>query len=597
MALINIKNVSIGFTKTTLIDSADIQIHDQEKICLLGRNGAGKSTLMKLINGDILPDSGEILRTKNIRTALLPQAIPEDIHGTVRDVVTGALQGKADEPENEEENLLQQVKKALSLIDIDPDLRFENLSAGNKRRVLLGRALVTNPDVLLLDEPTNHLDIEAVRWLEDLVFRYNKTVFFVTHDRTFLKKVANRIIELDRGKLFDWKCDYETFLARKEAWLQSEEAQNAMFDKKLAREEMWIRKGVKARRTRNEGRVKALVKMRDERALRRQRQGKVRMEIHTANKSGDIVIETDNITFGYNDTPLIRDFSTVIGRGDKIGIIGPNGCGKSTLVKLLLKDLEPGSGSIRFGTRIERIYFDQLRLQFDENKTVRENVSDNNETVTINGKTRHVIGYLRDFLFSPDMVDVKVSVLSGGERNRLLLAKFFTKPSNFIVMDEPTNDLDIETIELLEELLLEYEGTLLLVSHDRSFLNNIVTGIFSFEGNGTIGEYAGGFDDWLVQRKQAPVEKEKPKETVREKRVPVKRKLSFREKAEFESIPVLIEEKEGRKHEIYSLMANPEFYKQDSSKISEITSELHDLEKELDRLFARWEELEAVDTN
>ncbi len=593
MALINIQNLSIGFGSVPLIDGIDIQIHEAERICLLGRNGAGKSTLMRLIAGELSPDSGTVSLAKGVRCALLPQGVPSDIRGTVRAVIAEGLPPELFEETDEsgEHRAVQAVKKTLSLVGIDPELRYESLSAGWKRRVLLGRALVSHPDVLLLDEPTNHLDIEAVLWLEDVVLRYDRTVFFVTHDRSFLRKIANRIVELDRGKLFDWKCDYGTFLKRKDAWLDAEEARNALFDKKLAVEEEWIRRGVKARRTRNEGRVKALLRMREERTLRRTVQGNVRMEIGSVRSSGDIVIEAKNVVFGYGGTRLVNDFSASVERGDKVGIIGPNGCGKSTLIRLLLKQLSPESGNVRTGTRIDMIYFDQLRETLDEEKTVRENVSDKSDTVEVSGKSRHVLGYLRDFLFTPDRAIVKAGVLSGGEKNRLLLAKFFARPSNFIVMDEPTNDLDIETIELLEELLLDYDGTLLLVSHDRTFLNNIVTSIFSFDGKGRVGEYAGGYDDWLLQRKAAPSEEQNEKPKAREKRKSDKARLSFSEKKELDALPGLIEKKEARKHELYAIMADPAFYKKPGEEIATAKSELDGLERELDILFARWEDL------
>ncbi|MFH0974869.1 MAG: ATP-binding cassette domain-containing protein [Spirochaetota bacterium] len=598
MALLNLQNVSFGFGSIPLLDCVDLQIHQGEKICLLGRNGAGKSTMMNLINGGIEPDSGSMFREKGLKTALLSQEVPRDLSGTVYAVIAGGA-GVHDSLLNhldnaEEQKIHIQIEKTISLLKLDPELLFENLSAGMKRRVLLGRALVNEPDILLLDEPTNHLDIESIKWLEDFLSRYNKTIFFVTHDRAFLQKIANRIVELDRGKLFDWKCDYRTFLQRKDAWLESEETRNALFDKKLAQEEAWIRQGIKARRTRNEGRVRALLKLRGERAARRERAGNVRMEMQRAGNSGKMIIEATDISFGYTDEKLFSGFSTRIMRGDRIGIIGPNGCGKSTLIKTLLGELETQSGDVRIGAGIQKAYFDQLRNQLDDNLTIKQNVSGSGEIIDFNGRKRHVIGYLEDFLFSPDRADEPVKVLSGGEKNRLLLAKLFTKAFNFLIMDEPTNDLDIETIELLEGLLLDYEGTLLLVSHDRSFLNNVVTGIFAFEGNSEVREYAGGYDDWLAQKPDKTVKEEKQKKNDRVKKTPEKTKLSFKEKKEYESIHLVIEEKEKRKHEIYALMADPSFYKQSGPKVTEIKAELEQLEKELDLLFIRWEELEAI---
>ncbi len=602
MALLNLQNISLHLGSKAVLDGIDIQIHEGEKISLLGCNGAGKSTVMKLINGDIECDSGKIIREKGLKTSLLPQGVPSDINGTVYHVLAGGIHLQHDDNIHmdgmEEQKARRQIDRIISLLSLDTDLLFENLSAGMKRRVLLGRALVCDPDVLLLDEPTNHLDIDTIRWLEDFLLRYTKTVFFVTHDRSFMKKLANRIIELDRGKLFDWKCDYTTFLQRKEAWLEAEETRNALFDKKLSREEAWIRQGIKARRTRNEGRVRALKKMREERSQRRELAGAVRMEIQKSESSGKIVIDAGNISFGYTEDVIIRDFSTMIERGDRIAIIGPNGCGKSTLIKLLLGELPPLSGFIKTGARIETAYFDQMRDRFDVNRTVRENVTDGNEIIDFNGRSRHVIGYLQDFLFPPAMADVKVEVLSGGEKNRLLLAKLFTRPFNFLVMDEPTNDLDIETIELLEEILMDYKGTLLLVSHDRSFIENVATCVFAFEGDGVVREYAGGYEDWqrkTEEEKKRFVPKE-PAAVPAEPRgsKPVKKKLSFRENALLESIPALIEEKENRKKEIISLLSDPALYRDNGAKVAEIREELAAVEHELESLFVRWEELESL---
>lgn len=552
--------------------------------------------MMKLINGDIDADGGTIHREKGLRTSLLSQSVPDSLHGSLYEVIAGGIST----PEafhhhmdsTEELKWRQQIEKTLSLLTLDPEVMFETLSAGMKRRVLLGRALVSEPDILLLDEPTNHLDIDSIIWLEDFLQRYAKTLIFVTHDRRFLSRISTRIIEIDRGKLFDWKCGYTTFLERKDAWLEAEETQNELFDKKLAREEAWIRKGIKARRTRNEGRVRALKKMRDERAERRDLSGTVRMEIPKTGYSGKIVIEAEDISFSYGDAPLIKNFSTTIQRGDKIGIIGPNGCGKSTLIKLLLGELAPDSGTVKTGTRIEKAYFDQLRNQLDESLSVRKNVADGSEIIDFNGGRKHIIGYLQDFLFPPDRADVPVSALSGGEKNRLLLAKLFTKPSNFLIMDEPTNDLDIETLELLEELLLDYKGTLLLVSHDRTFINNVVTSTFAFEGNGVVIENAGGYDEWLDRGDRSRVPETKPQKKFREKLVREKTKLTFKEKLELASLPSLLEEKEQRQREIFDLLADPSFYQTHGEKVAELKAELYGLEEEVERLFARWQELE-----
>jgi ABC transport system ATP-binding/permease protein len=595
VALLNLQDITLSLGSRPLLDGIDMQIHAGEKISLLGRNGSGKSTLMKLINGEIEPDGGTRILGKGVKTALLPQEVPAHLTGTVRDIVAGGISPHQDDGSGEE-IALHRIERALSLVSVASGLLFENLSAGMKRRVILGRTIVNEPDILLLDEPTNHLDIDSIGWLEDFLCRYDKTIFFVTHDRAFLQKVARRIMEIDRGKLFDWRCDYGTFLRRKEEWLESEETRDLLFDKKLAQEEAWIRKGIKARRTRNEGRVRALMKMREERAARRERQGTVRMETHNAEKSGRMIIEAMDISFGYDDTRLIDGFTTRIMRGDKIGIIGPNGCGKSTLIRLLLGELKPGTGTVRTGTGIETAYFDQLRNRLDEDRTVRQNVVENGDMIEFNGRARHVIGYLEDFLFTPDRVDVRVGVLSGGEKNRLLLAKLFTRPSNFLILDEPTNDLDIETIELLEELLLEYPGTLLLVSHDRAFLNNVVTGTFVFEGKGAVREYAGGYDDWLVQRKDSASAETKERKNTRERKPPEKKKITFREKKELESIPRTIEEKEARKHKLYALLADPAFYQEHSRRVPEIKAELDQVERELEYLLERWEELESLGT-
>ncbi|TAL38581.1 MAG: ATP-binding cassette domain-containing protein [Spirochaetes bacterium] len=599
MALIHLQEVSLSFGGRPLFDRLDFQIQKGEKISLLGRNGCGKSTFMMLLHGLVEPDAGTVIRDKTLLTSLLPQEVPVGLAGSVYDVIAGGIA----HPEHlhhhmdgaEERKSRRQIEHALSLLGLDPAGVFENLSAGMKRRVLLGRALAPDPDILLLDEPTNHLDIEAICWLEDFLARYDKTVFFVTHDRTFLGKVADRIVELDRARLFDWRCDYRTFLSRKDAWLEAEETNNALFDKKLAKEEIWIRKGIKSRRTRNEGRVRALERMREERMSRREVLGKVRMEIQKAEISGKMIIEADKVSFSYGENAVVKNFSARILRGDRIGLVGPNGCGKSTLIKLLLGELAPASGTVKTGTKIETAYFDQLRDRLDEERTVRQNVTDGNEIIDFNGRSRHVIGYLQDFLFTPDRADSPVKVLSGGERNRLLLAKLFTRPANLIVLDEPTNDLDIETIELLEELLLDYQGTLLLVSHDRTFLNNVVTATYMFEGEGSIRESAGGFDarEGAVE-KPAPG-REKPAKPARVKAPVPKTKLTFKEKSELESIPALIEESELRIKEIYVLLGDPSFYQKNGERVVEMKRELETLEARIETLYARWDELSAFD--
>jgi ATP-binding cassette subfamily F protein uup len=513
--------------------------------------------------------------------------------------------------------LEQQIERVISQMNLDAHARFTELSSGMKRRVLLAQSLVCQPDLLLLDEPTNHLDIDAVAWLEDFLFRFDGTLVFVTHDRQFLRKLSTRIVEVDRGRLLDWPCDYSTFLQRKEAALETEIQQQALFDKKLAREEVWVRTGVKARRTRSEGRVRELLKLREERRERQDRVGNVRLQVQDAERSGRLVIEAKQIGFHYVadaakvrpdagsvGQEVLRDFSTLILRGDKIGVIGPNGSGKSTLLRLLLGQLTPTSGSVRLGTKLEVAYFDQLREQLDENKTAQENVGDGKEILLINGQSRHVLGYLEDFLFSPARARTLVKYLSGGERNRLMLARLLTRPSNLLVLDEPTNDLDAETLELLEDLLIEYPGTVLLVSHDREFLNNVVTSTLVFEGDGLVKEYDGGYDDWCRQRAVPKVSAASPESELqtstsdRERQQAVllaaPRKLSFKEQRELESLPARIDRLESEQQELHAAMSAPSFYQQPKSDIAAATSRLETLERDLAEAFARWESLEAI---
>ncbi|MFH0996177.1 MAG: ATP-binding cassette domain-containing protein [Pseudomonadota bacterium] len=600
MALIGFKDVSVSFGGHPLLDHVNLQMERGERVCLLGRNGAGKSTLLRLIHGDILPDDGEIIRQQGVRIAMLSQEVPQGLVGATADVVAGGLGVTPVSVVSEDAGRRQQVEKTLSRMNLDPQARFETLSAGLKRRVMLARALASDPDILLLDEPTNHLDIDAIGWMEDFLLRYGGTLLFVTHDRMFLQKLANRIFELDRGFLTDWSCDYGSFQKRKQATLEAEAGHWAEFDKKLAREETWIRQGVKARRTRNEGRVRMLEKMREDRRSRRDRVGSVRLRAQEAGRSGKLVVEAEDISCGYDpEAPVIRDFSTVIQRGDKVGIMGPNGSGKTTLLRLLLGDLLPQKGSIRHGVRLEVIYFDQLRAQLDENKSVADNVGEGNDTVQFNGKSRHIIGYLQDFLFSPERSRSPVRILSGGERNRLLLAKLFTKPSNVLIMDEPTNDLDTDTLELLEELLFDYPGTLLLVSHDRAFLNNVVTSTLVLEGQGRIGEYVGGYDDWLRQRrlpeppiKAGKVKAERPK-PARERR----QTLSFKQQRELEAMPQQIEALEAEQKNLYQAMSDPSFYQQAGDLIAGAKARLEVLEQQIETICLRWEELESLNGN
>jgi len=635
MAVVSLRDISINFTGTVLLDGISMQIEPGERVCLLGRNGEGKSTLLSIIEGVINPDSGSVDYARGSKVAMLPQEVPKDMEGSVYDIAAQGLGavGRAlsayhdasralSEALETDDALVSQMEKAqhaledaggwphhqtietvLSHLKLDGDERFSSLSGGTKRRVLLARALVSSPDLLILDEPTNHLDIDSITWLEDFLLRQNTALFFVTHDRAFLKKLATRIVELDRGNLYNWDCNYDTYLARKDAALEAEAKQNHNFDRKLAEEETWIRRGIKARRTRNMGRVRDLRKMREEHKARRDRTGSVKMVIQEAERTGKLVVEADSLCFGYDDTALISDFSAAIMRGDKVGLIGPNGVGKTTLLKILLGQIEPQSGSIRHGVNLQISYFDQLREQLDENESARHNIADGNDFVDINGHQRHVMTHLKNFLFTPDRAKVPVSVLSGGERNRLLLARLFTRPSNVLVMDEPTNDLDVETLDLLEELLMDYPGTLLLVSHDRAFLNNVVTSTIGFEGNGQVAEYVGGYDDWLRQRPETPAQQAKackPK-PVAEPKKPAKKKLSFKEKYELEekrkeldALPGLIENLENELEALQSKMSHQEYFKTPSDEMGKDQQRLESLEAELETTMERWEELETA---
>ena len=600
MALISLQEVSIGFGGPRLLEDINLQIESGEWVGLLGRNGMGKSTLLKLVSGEILPHSGTIARQQNIRVAYLPQEVPQGLIGRIIDIVEGGLEvvnGTLDDEQRWQRQ--HQVEKILSHMGLDADAGFETLSAGLKRRVYLARGLVRDPDLLLLDEPTNHLDITAIDWLENFLKRWGKTLLFVTHDRVFLQRLATRIVELDRGKLFDWDCDYSTFVQRKEAMLSAEQTQNALIDKKLAQEEQWIRKGIEARRTRNEGRVRALKRLREQRRERRELSGKVRMQISAENRSGRVVIEVENVSYSYGDKTIIRDFSSTVQRGDKIGIIGANGSGKTTLLKILMGQLQPSQGEVRHGTNVEMAYFDQLRSQLDEYKSVMDNVGQGRDVITINGRSRNLMGYLEDFLFTRERARAPISALSGGERNRLLLARLFTHPANLLILDEPTNDLDIETLEVLEDLLLEYDGTLLLVSHDRAFLNNIVTSTLALGENGNVDEYVGGYDDWHKQMEQAPVSRPTPNpasviQTESEADgQPAPRKLSYKEKRELEELPGRIQMLEEEQNQLTVQMESPAFYQQEGPVITQAVERLQDLHEELSRLYQRWGELES----
>lgn len=601
MALIQLTNLSIGFRGPPLLDDVSCSIEPGQRIGLMGRNGSGKTTLMRVLCSDIPPDHGERILSPGAKVSLLPQDVPRDLAGRLNEVVLGGLP-PAETDDSHLWQAQQKVDRLLTRMSLDADLEVNELSSGMKRRVLLARTLISEPDVLLLDEPTNHLDIDAITWLEDFLSRWPATLLFVTHDRAFLRRLATRILEIDRGRLFDWSCDYETFLVRKEAALAAEEKQNALFDKKLAQEEAWIRQGIKARRTRNEGRVRALKELRLQRSQRRELTGKAKLTIQSGDRSGALVAKVEKISFAYDEHPIVRDFSTTIMRGDKIGVIGPNGAGKTTLLRLLLGQLPPQSGSVRLGTNLQIAYFDQLRDQLDEEATVQGSVGEGTDTISINGSSRHVLGYLQDFLFTPDRARAQVKFLSGGERNRVLLAKLFTKPANMIVLDEPTNDLDTETLELLEERLVQFDGTLLVVSHDRAFLNNVVTSTIVFESGGA-REYVGGYDDWLRQRVEPVFASEEPIKSTRPKVASAvasealspqssKRRLSYKEKRELENLPAAVERLDGDIAELHTAMADPEFYQQPASAIAEKAVRLKELEQQLATAYERWEELE-----
>ncbi len=612
MALLSLREVSLSFGDPPLLDNINFNIESGERVAIIGRNGAGKSTFLKLLQSKIEPDHGEFVRSQGVSIAMLAQEVPANLPtGSIFDVlVAGAsLTQDADDWEIE-----HQVSQVISRMELDPDAEVKTLSAGLKRRVLLARALATDPDILLLDEPTNHLDIAAIGWLERFLLRDPRTLIFVTHDRMLLRRLATRIVEIDRGQLADWACDYETFLERKQELLDTEATHAAKFDKKLAQEETWIRQGIKARRTRNEGRVRSLEKMRELRRARRQRVGKVRFSVQESDTSGKIVIETENATFGYDDAePTLRDRSTTILRGDKVGIIGNNGTGKTTLLRLLLGELTPSSGTVRHGTRLEIAYFVQLRAQLDERKSVLDNVADGNDRLMIHGKPRHALGYLQAFLFTPDRARSPVAQLSGGERNRLLLARLFLQPSNVLVLDEPTNDLDLETLELLEQLLVEYPGTLLAVSHDREFLDQVVSSTLVLEGGGRVGEYAGGYEDWTRQRSAAASgknnngkknngQKKRGKKSNGKKNAgkpskpetPRPRKLSFKDQKELDALPKRIEALENEQRELHVTMAEPNFYQRGGSAIADAKTRLAELDTELEVVYGRWTELEEA---
>ncbi len=618
MPLLQAKNLHHSFGDQPLLDNVNLTLEPGERVCLVGRNGSGKSTLLKILAGDIKVDDGEIIHSAELRIAELKQDVPQNFPGTVYDCVAqgigelagvitdwhhaalaaasdadalGRMQRLQDQIEAHDAwNLETRISSTISRLALPADQPFEQLSGGLKRRVLLGQALVAEPDLLLLDEPTNHLDIDSILWLENLLLGFNGSLVFITHDRSFLQRLATRIIDLDRGQLTSWPGDYRKYLAARAAQLETETRHNALFDKKLAQEETWIRQGIKARRTRNEGRVRALEKMREERAQRRERSGSARITAQQAEASGKIVIEADSLGFAWDQRPIVQDFSCKILRGEKIGILGPNGCGKSTLIQLLLGQLAPQTGWVKTGTRLEIAYFDQHRETLDPKKSVRENLATAGDQVTINGRSRHIVGYLKDFLFNEKSIHMPVKALSGGERNRLLLARLFTRSFNFLVMDEPTNDLDIETLELLEELLIEYSGTLLLVSHDREFIDNTVTSTLVFEGPGLVKEYVGGYQDWLRQRPTADEKTAAAAKQVKSKPVPGKGSPNLKE---LRSLPGKIEKLEAKIEALHLAIAAPEYYQQDAEVIRNEQQQLQALESELQDLYQRWEALES----
>jgi ABC transport system ATP-binding/permease protein len=632
VSLLTYRNLTIAFGGPPLLDNAGLTISKHERICLVGRNGEGKSTLLRIIAGQIKPDIGEKEALPNLRIGKLDQEVPDQLEGSVFDIVASGLGAAAksiaeynrlakEYAENPNEAIAQQldqlqetldhtdgwslehkVSSILDRVELNGDDSFASLSGGNKRRALLARALVDEPQILLLDEPTNHLDIPGIQWMETFLRKSDCALLFISHDRTFIRQIATRILDLDRGQLTSWSCDYETYLTRKAELLAGEAKQQAVFDKKLAEEEIWIRKGIQARRTRNEGRVRSLQKMRAERAQRREITGTAKLDLNQNKLSGRKVITVDSISYSWNEKPLIRDFSTVIWRGDKIGIVGLNGSGKTTLLNLLLGKLSPQQGTVTLGTKLDIAYFDQHRVQLDASLTVAENVHPYGEMVTINGRQKHILTYLQDFLFTPQTARAPITKLSGGERARLLLARLFLQPANVLVLDEPTNDLDIETVELLEERLLDYQGTLLLVSHDRSFLNNVATATIALEGNGSITEYNGGCEDWLEKHKARQIQKPKPvkEETATDKAQSTKtqssRKLNNKEREALKNLPDRIAQLEAEHAQLSEKMASSAYYQDPTNDVAADVKRLEQLEADTLAAYEQWEALEKRTT-
>lgn len=614
-ALISLEKIYLAYGSDPLLDHVSFQILPGERVCLIGRNGAGKSSFLKIIDGSVLPDTGKIHGETGLRISRLEQELPRDANLTVYEAVSQGL-AETGKLLTEYHQLLQHfsgndqelaqleklqhridannawqseqyIQEVLTRLELTADDKIADLSGGWQRRVALAKALVIKPDLLLLDEPTNHLDIEAIQWLEEQLLNFNGGILFITHDRSLLRRLATRIIELDRGNLTSWPGDYDNFLRRKEEMLSAEATLNKEFDKKLAEEERWIRQGIKARRTRNEGRVRALEAMRKERQERREIQGKATLEVNDANKSGQLVVNAEHVSHHYDNKIILNNFSIRIMRGDRIGLLGPNGAGKTTLLNILLGKIPPEKGLVKLGTKLEIAYFDQLRATLDPEKSILDNVASGRTSITINGKDRHVISYLTDFLFPSQRLHTPVKALSGGECNRLLLAKLFSFPANVLVMDEPTNDLDIETLELLEELLMQFSGTLLLVSHDRTFLDNIVTSTLVFEGNGKVSEYVGGYKDWLAQVAKSPPPKPATKATATQ---PIK--TSSKEQKEFAALPAKIEQLEKKQAELLAKMGEPGFYQQPPDEMAKVTEKHKKLEQDIEQAYKRWEELD-----
>jgi ABC transport system ATP-binding/permease protein len=597
MPLVTLDRISIAYGHLPLLADASFRIEPRERVAIIGRNGTGKSTLLQIVSGEATPQNGAIWREPALRIGRLAQDVLVTGERRAFDVVAEGLRDHHADTWSAD----QKVNTALSRLQIPADATMDALSGGWRRRVLLARAVVGDPDLLLLDEPTNHLDIDTMRWLEGWLADYAGTVLFVTHDRVFLQALATRIVELDRGRLTSWPGDYATFLRRKEEALAVEAAHDAKFDKRLAEEEVWLRQGIKARRTRNEGRVRALLKMREERAARRAHVRSVRFQTEIGERSGQVVLEAEGVRKSFDGRAVVSDFFTRLMRGDRIGLIGPNGSGKTTLLKLLLGQLTPDAGAVRHGANVQVAYYDQQREQLDPERSVWETVADGHDTVTVNGTSQHVHGYLRDFLFPPERALSPVKALSGGERNRLLLARLFARPFNVLVMDEPTNDLDIETLELLEERLATWPGTLMLVSHDRAFIDHVVTSTLVFEGNGRVQEYVGGYEDWLRQRRQAepapvrraPVAARSGTATVEDKGPSPWRKPSYKEQLELEQLPARIEALEAEQTKLQADVSSPDFYKRPAAEIHGALARLEELETLLLAAYTRWDALDS----